>query len=256
MFVLLEFWLYFCKMRIMNINLGYLFIFLFSFFTFGQTSHQEVERQFPGDEMKLNDSIPSLIPQKREGKFGFVNQHGKLIIKPLYSNVGFFAEDCNLLNSPSEKVRKFGSKEYASVRKDGVDFRIDKKGKHVYKYKDEDLAKCPFEFKKQLFHAYFKKGFYGIIEDEKFKNPEDYRHYQIYPQYQYLHILEGDDLKNPMIIASLNNRFGVIDIYNRIVIPFEYTDIKRNFSWKLARLFEVTKDGENYYFVDANNKAY
>ena len=68
-----------------------------------------------------------------------------------------------------------------------------------------------------MFHAYFKKGFYGIIEDEKFKNPEDYRHYQIYPQYQYLHILEGDDLKNPMIIASLNNRFGVIDIWSFLV---------------------------------------
>ena len=71
-----------------------------------------------------------------------------------------------------------------------------------------------------------------------------------------MHILEGDDLKHPMIIASLHNRFGIIDIYNRVIVPFEYTDIKRNFSWKLARLFEVTKDGKNYYFVDSNNKAY
>ena len=97
---------------------------------------------------------------------------------------------------------------------------------------------------------------YGIIEDSKFENPGDYRQYTIYPQYDYLHILEGDDLKNPMIIASHQNKFGVIDVHNKVIIPFEYSDIKRNFSWKLARLFEVTKDGKNYYYIDINNKGY
>lgn len=59
-----------------------------------------------------------------------------------------------------------------------------------------------------------------------------------------------------MIIASANNRFGVIDVYNNVVIPFEYTDIKRNYSWKLGRLFEVTKDGSNYFYVDNKNRKY
>jgi hypothetical protein len=208
------------------------------------------------DLLKVNEEIPALIPQQREGKFGFVNQQGKLIIKAEYSNVGFFTEDCNLLNSPNTKVRKFGTSEYASVRKEGVDFRIDMTGKRVYRFKDADLAKCPFEFKKQRFNSYVKNGYYGIIEDIKFKNAEDYRSYRIYPQYLYLHIMEGDDLNNPMIIASHNNRFGVIDINNNVVVPFVYSDIKRNYSWKLARLFEVTKDGRNYYFVDAQNKGY
>ena len=97
---------------------------------------------------------------------------------------------------------------------------------------------------------------YGIIEDSKFENPGDYRQYTIYPQYDYLHILEGDDLKNPMIIASHQNKFGVIDVHNKVIIPFEDSDIKRNFSWKLSRLFEVTKDGKNYYYIDINNKGY
>ena len=44
--------------------------------------------------------------------------------------------------------------------------------------------------------------------------------YTIYPQYDYLHILEGDDLKNPMIIASHQNKFGVIDVHNKVIIPF------------------------------------
>ncbi|TXF76146.1 WG repeat-containing protein [Chryseobacterium sp.] len=208
------------------------------------------------DLAKINDSIPALIPQKIEGKFGFVNQKGKMVIKPEYSNVGFFAEDCNLLNSPNEKVQKFGSKKYASVRLNGTDFRIDENGKRVYQFKDSDLGKCKPEFKAQLFHAFVLGNYYGIIEDSKFVNAADYRQYQIYPQYDYLHILEGDDLKNPMIIASRDNRFGIIDVNNRVIVPFIYSDIKRNFAWKLARLFEVTQDGKNYYFIDLQNKGY
>jgi len=208
------------------------------------------------DLVKINDSIPALIPQNISGKYGFVNQKGKVIIKPEYSNVGFFTEDCNLLNSPNPKVKKFGSSKYASVRLNGQDFRINQAGIRVYQFKKTDLGLCTPEFKAQLFHAYVMNHSYGIIEDSKFENPGDYRQFTIYPQYDYLHILEGDDLKNPMIIASYKNKFGVIDINNKVVIPFEYSDIKRNFSWKLARLFEVTKDGKNYYYVDSNNIRY
>lgn len=208
------------------------------------------------DLIKINDSIPVLIPQKIDGKFGFMNQKSKPIIKPEYSNVGFFAEDCNLLNSANKNVQKFGSKNYASVRLNEEDYRIDMTGNRVYHFKSEDLGKCTPEFKAQLFHGYVLNNSYGIIEDAKFENPGDYRQFTIYPQYEYLHILEGDDLKNPMIIANKEGKFGIIDVKNRIIVPFEYTDIKRNYSWKLARLFDVTKDGKNYYYIDINNRSY
>ena len=208
------------------------------------------------DLVKINDSIPALIPQKNNGKYGFINQKGKVIIPHQYSNVGFFTEDCNLLNSPNEKVRKYGSNKYASVRINNLEFRIDRSEKRVYLLKNSDLGKCNLPFVSQLFHAYILNNSYGIIEDSKFENPGDYRQFTIYPQYDYLHIMEGDDLKNPMIIATKNNQFGVIDVNNKVIIPFEYSDIKRNFSWKLARLFEVTKDGKNYFYIDVNNKAY
>lgn len=221
-----------------------------------KTVTKTVSAKANSDLVKINDSIPALIPHKINGKFGFVNQKGKTIIKPEYSNVGFFTEDCNLLNSPNPKVKKFGSSKYASVRLNGQDFRINQAGIRVYQFKKTDLGQCTPKFKAQLFHAYVMNHAYGIIEDAKFENPGDYRQFTIYPQYDYLHILEGDDLKNPMIIASYKNKFGVIDINNKVVIPFEYSDIKRNFSWKLARLFEVTKDGKNYYYVDSNNIRY
>lgn len=208
------------------------------------------------DLSKINDSIPALIPQQKNGKFGFITQRGDVAIPHLYSNVGFFTEDCNLLHSNNENARKFGSKDYASVRKDGKDFRISMEGKEVYQYHDADLAKCPLEYKKQRFHSYIRQGFYGIIDTDKFYDESDYRQYIIYPQYQYLHIMEGDDINNPMIIAAINDKFGVIDIHNRVIIPFIYADIKRNFSWKLARLFEVTTDGKNYFYVDSKNRSY
>jgi len=208
------------------------------------------------DLTKINDSIPDLIPQRVDGKLGYINQKGKFIIKPEYNFGTFFWEDCNLLNSPNEKVRKFGTADYASVTLEHSDYRIDKTGKKVYQFKNEDLGKCPSAYQEKIFMPYILQGFYGIVDVTKFTDPKDYRQFQIYPQYQYLYTMESDDPKNPVIIASQNDRFGVIDIYNNIIIPFEYSDIKRNFSWKMAKMFEVTKDGKNYYFVDDKNKAY
>ncbi|MGH1520286.1 WG repeat-containing protein [Chryseobacterium sp. JK1] len=209
------------------------------------------------DLVIINKDLPLLIPKKKGDDFGYVSQNGKFIIQPEYHIAVFFYEDCNLLNSPNEKVRKFGTADYATVEKNMISYRVDQSGKRVYQFKDADLGKCKFEeYKQQLFQAYILNGFYGIIEKATFVNAADYRQFKIYPQYQYLYIMEGDDVSNPMIVASNNDRFGVIDVNNKIIIPFEYANIKRNFSWKLGRMFEVTKDGKNYYYIDANNKTY
>ncbi len=209
------------------------------------------------DLVVINKDIPVLIPKKKGDEFGYVNQNGKFIIQPEYHIAVFFYEDCNLLNSPNEKIRKFGTKDYATVEKNMISYRIDRTGKRVYQFKESDVGKCKFEeYKQQLFQAYILNGFYGIIEKSKFVNAADYRQFQIYPQYQYLFILEGDDVANPMIVASNNDKFGIIDVNNNIIVPFEYANIKRNFSWKLGKMFEVTKDGSNYYYIDANNKTY
>lgn len=208
------------------------------------------------DLEKVNDSLPDLIPHRENGRLGYVNQKGKLIIKPEYQFGTFFWEDCNLLNSPNEKIRKFGTADYASVTVDGRDYRISKAGTKVYSFKKEDLGTCPQAHSKTLYAPYILQGFYGIINLETFESPLDYKQFQLYPQYEYLYVMESQDPENPMIIATKNDRFGVIDIYNRVVIPFEYSDIKRNFSWKMARMFEVTKDGKNYFYIDADNKGY
>lgn len=205
----------------------------------------------------MYEDLPLLIPKKKDSNFGYVNQKGNFIIQPEYHIAVFFYEDCNLLNSPNEKLRKFGTADYATVEKEEISYRIDQKGKRVYRFRKEDLGKCMHkEYVQQLFQAYIMNGFYGIIEKSVFKDANDYRQFKIYPQYEYLYILEGDDVADPMIIASRNDSFGVIDVNGNTVIPFEYADIKRNFSWKLGRMFEVSKDGKNYFYIDRRNKTY
>lgn len=217
---------------------------------------QVVKKNTEPQLVVINEGVPLLIPQRINDNFGYINQKGKFIIAPEYHIAMFFAEDCNLLNSPNPAVKKFGTAKYATVEKNNISYRINFAGKKVYQYKNTDLGRCNAEFKKQLFHAYVLNGHYGIIEDSKFSNPSDRSHFRIYPKYEYLHILEGDDLQNPMIVASHKDKFGVIDVNNNIIIPFEYADIKRNYSWKLGKMFEVTKDDKNYYYIDSNNKAY
>lgn len=257
---------------IMRITVNFLCLFI-SIFVFSQTKVVKrqpikstskavykktgVQDKKNNDLPVINEELPVLIPKKKDGNFGYVNQKGKFIIQPEYHIAVFFYEDCNLLNSPNLKLRKFGRADYATVEKNEISYRIDKKGKRVYEFKKSDLGQCVHkDYVQQLFQGYVLNGFYGIIEKAKFENPGDYKQFQIYPQYEYLFVLEGDDVSNPMIIATKNDMFGVIDVNNTIIIPFIYADIKRNFSWKLGKMFDVSTDGKNYFYVDSKNKTY
>ncbi len=200
------------------------------------------------------DLIPSLIPQTIDQKSGYIDQNGKIIIKPEYHIAMFFSEDCNLLNSPNKNVRIFGSANYATVEKNLIAYRINKKGKRVYQYKKSDLGQCSQPYEVSRYKAFRLNGIYGLVSKETV-DISGYKDFDIYPQYQMLYVLESDK-ENPMMVAVMNNKFGVVDKQNRIIIPFIYADIKTNLSWKTAHLFEVSSDGKHYFFVDRNNKSY
>lgn len=200
------------------------------------------------------DLLPTLIPHKIDEKSGYINQQGKMIIAPEYHIAMFFSEDCNLLNSPNKNARVFGSAEYATVEKNDISYRINKKGKRVYQYKNSDLGKCSQPYEMSKYKAFTLNGMYGLVSKETI-DVGGYKDFDIYPQYQMLYVLESDR-ENPMIIAVMNNKFGIVDKQNKIIIPFVYNDIKTNLSWKTANLFEVSTDGKNYFYVDKNNKSY
>ncbi|KQR95030.1 hypothetical protein ASG01_04025 [Chryseobacterium sp. Leaf180] len=205
---------------------------------------------------RQKDNVPALIPHKKGNKLGYVNQQKKYVVQPIYDIAMFFSEDCNLLNSKNEAARKYGTANFATVEQNKIVYRINAAGKRVYTYRSEDLGLCREPYKPQKYNAYILDGKYGIIDREKFKDPNDKSQYTVYPQYQYLFILEGKDYEHPMIIAADNDRFGVIDINNKVIVPLQYHDIKRNYSWKIAGLFEVTKDDKTYFYIDTDNKAY
>lgn len=250
-------------------NYGALFILLpMSFFAKGnslndsqlfepKTFSKPVSDTLSTDKtITFSKSAPLLIPQKNKGKYGYVNHSSRMVIPAEYEIAMFFAEDCNLLNSENEKARVFGTGDYATVEKNKISYRIDKNGKKVYQYDNSHLGKCNSAYKKQNFKAYKENGLYGIVEEVKSSNQMTYNKLKMEPKYDFLFIFQGEDQDNPMVIATLNNKFGVIDVNNNIIIPFIYSDIKRNYSWKLGRMFEVTKDDKNYYYVDVNNKTY
>ena len=200
------------------------------------------------------DYLPSLIPQKIDQKSGYVDQQGKVVITPEYHIAMFFSEDCNLLSSPNKNVRVFGSADYATVEKNKISYRINKKGTRVYQYKKSDLGKCSQPYEISRYKAFALNGMYGLVSKDNI-DLGGYKDFDIYPQYQMLYVLESDR-ENPMMIAVRNNKFGIVDKQNKIIIPFVYADIKMNLSWKTANLFEVSTDGKNYFYVDKNNKAY
>ncbi len=224
--------------------------------------------QFPGttqfsrmspsrpDLISLNGDVPLLIPKKQNGKVGYVNQKGQFIIPAEFYIGMFFSEDCNLLNSPNESVRKYGTNEYATVEKAQISYRIDVFGKKVYQYKDSDLGKCKNTYVKQKYGVYKDKYLFGLGDNELYKNSKVTFRFQIVPQYEMMYVLEGNNLDYPMMVVVANNKFGVINKDNKIIIPLEYEDIKLNYSWKLGGMFEVSKDGKNYYYVDIRNKKY
>lgn len=203
---------------------------------------------------QMMDKVPSLIPLTINQKAGYINQDGETVIKPEYHIAMFFSEDCNLINSPNENVRTFGSADYATVEKDEISYRIDKNGKRVYQYKKEDLGKCVYPYEAPKYNAFVLNGFYGLISKKNI-DYKKYTDFEIYPQYQMLHVLDGDK-ENPMIIAVLDNKFGVINKNNEVIIPFIYEDIKPNLSWKTAYLFEVSTNGNDYFYINKNNHAY
>lgn len=251
-------------------NIYQLFAVLLFSTAFPQSNYSTLnnETKFPGtaqftrmnparpDLVSLYGDIPLLIPKKQNDKVGYINQKGQFVIPAEFYIGMFFSEDCNLLNSPNEKVRKYGTNEYATVEKAQISYRIDVFGKKVYQYKDSDLGKCKNTYVKQKYGVYKDKYLFGLGDNNLYKNSKVTFKFQIVPQYEMLYVLEGNDLENPMMVAVANNKFGVINKDNKIIIPFEYEDIKLNYSWKLGGMFEVSKDGKSYYYVDVRNKKY
>ena len=209
----------------------------------------------PKNQIYTDTELPLLIPKKNLQKFGYISRNKKIVIPYEYDLATFFAEDCNLLGSSNFNARKFGTKEYATVEKNQIAYRINTKGQKVYKYKNSDLGKCSGSFTKPLFYVYKKDGYYGILREGSL-DEESSKKIKIEAKYDYLFILEGNDPSNPMIVACKNDKFGILDVNGNIIIPFEYNDIKRNYSWKLGKMFEVTKDDIDFYYIDIYNNSY
>ncbi|NAW51986.1 WG repeat-containing protein [Elizabethkingia argentiflava] len=206
--------------------------------------------------MPPDKPIPELIPFFKNGKFGYINIFRKVVIPQKFDLALFFKEDCNLLQAADHRLRKFGSMDYATVEINGVAYRINREGKIVYRYRAYDLGRCITEVQIPAYITYEDMtGHYGLAKKDGLGLADTSQVY-IPAQYQYLYVMDSEDIDDPMIIAIRNNKYGVIDKHNNIVIDFKYEDIKKNLSWKEAHLFEVSKDGRRYFFMDKRSNIY
>lgn len=202
----------------------------------------------------ISYTSPELIPKKEGKLLGYVRHDGTMAIPAKYNIAMFFAEDCNLQQSPNRRVQKYGSADYATVEINKKSYRIDKTGKTVYTYKNSDLGICKSAYTEQKYTVVVLGTKYGLAHTENAATTKV--KYLIKPQYEFMHLLEGDDLDNPMVVAVKNDKFGVVNKKNQVIIPFEYNDIKTNYTWKIAKMFQVSQDGADYYYIDINNHAY
>ncbi|MDR2272092.1 MAG: hypothetical protein LBF27_14395 [Sphingobacterium sp.] len=104
---------------------------LLSAFTYAQTNF--ITKNLPYPEL-----IPVLV---NDSLYGYCDSELELHLLPVYESAELFEEDFNFqifhVNKP--EIVKYGSAEYAWVKRHGERYRINKKGELVYKYDKADF---------------------------------------------------------------------------------------------------------------------
>jgi hypothetical protein len=171
---------------------------------------------------------------KRDGKFGFVDEQGRLRIANRYDDIGEFHEglaafkligkwgfinttDQVIINPNYDKISFFHDG-LAIVYRNGKAGVIDKRGSPVLKFQYDSIAYL--EDKKFMLYANGKSG----LADEKGIILID-------PRFEHLQLLD-----NSLVIANSSGKYGVITTNGLSVIPlvYDYLTFNKNRNQFLA----------------------
>jgi hypothetical protein len=142
------------------------------------------------EDFKIENYI--FLPVYRDGHWGYVNESGREMIKPLYDDASLFSEGL------------------AAVTRNGKTGFINKKGNEIIKLQFNDAD--PFHNGAAIV---IKDSLYGLIN----KRGE----YITPPMYDALTETSGD-----LYIASNNGSYGYIHKYGKAITPFDY-EIAKDF---------------------------
>lgn len=192
------------------------------------------------EESKLKDRFYTVFENglglvKKNGKYGYIDKGIKTIVpfgkynecKPFENNKIAIVKNnkkYKLINKQGEEL----SVAYDEIYKDdnfyltkiknklGV---LDSLGNQVFPNQDKEISIVSFNFKNEIKNFFLIKSIqdkYGIVNEKR----ED-----VIPiKYDSLSIVATGDIN--IIIAREKNRFGILDIENQIVLPFDYTKIE------------------------------
>lgn len=91
----------------------------------------------------FSQTIPDLVPILAGKLYGYSDKNLHVKIKPQYDNAQFFEEDFDfqIMNVNNPAIVQYGTADYAWVELKGEKYRIDKRGKIVYQFKQSDFKK-------------------------------------------------------------------------------------------------------------------
>lgn len=187
-------------------------------------------------------SSPELIPILVKEKYGYCNKNGEIIIKPKFDDAEPFMRDW-LYYSLDNENQKYGDINYASVVIKNKHYRIDKNGSIMCEW-NPDLIDRNSMYQEKDFEFIQENNKIGIKVDSIIKIK------CIYDEIKPL-----SNSRSNYFIVKLNNKYGVIDINENVLIPFKFEKLTNgDLDYNKIGLLKATLNNKIFYIDFCGNE--
>lgn len=208
-----------------------------------------------GNSSKKDYYSYQLIPVQIDEKWGYIDQKGKIIINPQFSEASLFSDDLALVVSSDEKVGYIDKKGRYVINpiyhsgtdfKEGLAFITPENGFPTCIDKNGDVK---FILKKAEMAGNFSEGLALVKVNQKYGFVDKEGNISISPQFDYAEPF-SEGLALVVIDKSDENstkKYGFIDRSGNLVIPTQFVD-----ALSFSNNFAAVTDGEKYGFINKN----
>lgn len=174
-------------------------------------------------QLKVKDcnTAPEIIPFiTKEGKMGYCNKNGSVLVEAKFDYAGTFSFDFELYIS--NNAQQYATKEYATVKIDQQRYRIDEDGIIVLNYQDVDfnLSECCATVNRE------NKIITKEVNNKKSFTVVNSSGVIIIPTgYDFIDYIYYIDKNSDYFKVMKNKKYGVVNKNNEILIPLEYSSL-------------------------------
>ncbi len=203
-----------------------------------------------------DDKYYDLIEADKNGKSGYINTQGETIIPFVYLRCGRFsngyawvtneAEKCGLINKKGTIIEPLTHDNIIELS-DGRNVFIDSGYKASYSVQNmpKDYVKQDWKHKSFSFDIFHNPNYVGV-ETADGKRGVTYLDGRIMLPAVYDDITFWQNINNDGVIVKKNNKYGIVDLHNNILVPFEYDGIG------VIEGVRINGRKHNYYGVSRN----